>query len=250
MIITIFNEYHPNERVGKTEKVYPGGIHSALKTIFGDEHTVRTVTQEEAYNGLPDNVLDSTDVLIWWSKNWDKEVLNSVADKVVSRVLSGMGAVFLHSAKNSKPFLRLTGTTAATADIPPWKEPGERERLYVTAPSHPIAAGIPSGYIIPNEEPYCEYFDIPKPDDIVFLGGYENGMCIRAGVTFTRGLGKIFYFQPGHDTFPVYHDPVIRKIIHNAVMWASPAAKPETFNPPPKDNPGFFRKLISLPKKM
>ena len=130
-------------------------------------------------------------------------MLNSVADKVVSRIRQGMGGVFLHSAKNSKPFLRLTGTTSVTAPVP-WKETGENERLFVVSPSHPIAAEIPSGHIIPNEEPYCEYFDIPKPDDIVFLGGFGNGMCVRAGVTFTRGAGKIFYFQPGHDTFLLF----------------------------------------------
>ena len=225
MNITIFNEYHPNERTGKAEKNYPGGIHTALKTIFEGEHDVVTATQEQTCNGLTDEILDNTDVLLWWSKNWDNELLNSVADKVVSRIREGMGAVFLHSAKNSKPFPRLTGTTSATAPVS-WKEPGESERLFVVSPAHPIAEGIPSGYVIPNEEPYCEYFDIPKPDDIVFLGGFGNGMCIRAGVTFTRGAGKIFFFQPGHDSFPVYNDKVIRRIILNAVNWAKPVAKP------------------------
>lgn len=226
MNITIFNEYHPNEHTGKAEKNYPGGIHIALKSIFeSQEYDVVTATQEQACNGLTDEILDNTDVLLWWSKNWDNELLNSVADKVVSRIREGMGAVFLHSAKNSKPFLRLTGTTSATAPVS-WKEPGESERLFVVSPAHPIAEGIPSGYVIPNEEPYCEYFDIPKPDDIVFLGGFGNGMCIRAGVTFTRGAGKIFFFQPGHDSFPVYNDKVIRRIILNAVNWAKPVAKP------------------------
>ena len=246
MNITIFNEYHPDERTGKTEKVYPGGIHETLKTIFGKEHSVTVATQEQAYNGLPDELLDKTDVLIWWSKNWDKELLNSVADKVVSRIRQGMGGVFLHSAKNSKPFLRLTGTTSVTAPVP-WKETGEYERLFVISPSHPIAAEIPSGHIIPNEEPYCEYFDIPKPDDIVFLGGFGNGMCVRAGVTFTRGAGKIFYFQPGHDTFPTYHDPVVRRIILNAVNWAAPApALTQTFESYKPEPQGFKAKVKKL----
>lgn len=228
MIVTIFNEYHPNERCGKAAKVYPEGIHTAIKELLSDKFEVYTATQDEAYNGLTDELLDKTDVLIWWSKNWDNEILNSVADKVVSRIQHGMGAIFLHSGKNSKPFLRLMGTSCKTKEVA-WGENGEREKLYVVSPTHPIAEGIPNGYLIPGEEPYCEYFDVPKPDETVFLGGFENGACVRAGMTFTRGTGKIFYFQPGHDTFPTYRDPVIGKILINAVVWAAPAAVAEDY---------------------
>lgn len=247
MIVTIFNEYHPNERVGKSAKIYPEGIHGAIKNLLGDGFDVRTATQDEPYNGLPDELLDKTDVLIWWSKNWDREVLNSVADKVVSRIQNGMGAVFLHSAKNSKPFLKLTGTSAKTKETE-GNENGERERLFVVAPSHPIARGVPSGYVLPNEEPYSEYFDVPKPDDLIFLGGFESGVCIRAGMTFTRGLGKIFYFQPGHDTFPAFHDPVIGRILKNAVLWAAPGEVVSDYMHAERSG-GLKQKIFKLFKK-
>ena len=179
MNITIFNEYHPNEQSGKAAKTYPGGIHTTLAELFGQlpDVQVRTATQEEPVHGLTDEVLDSTDVLVWWSKDWNNELLESVADKVASRILGGMGAIFLHSGKNSKPFRKLMGTTCAT-------NPG-----------------------------------------------------IRAGVTFRRGAGKIFYFQPGHETFPVYRDEAIRRVLLNAARWAAPTqqaapavnfAKPKT----------------------
>ena len=247
MIVTVFNEYHPDERSGKAEKVYPGGIHTVLKNLLGDDFTVRLATQDEPYNGLPDDILDSTDVLIWWSKSWNNEVLSTVTDKVVSRIQEGMGAIFLHSAKNSKPFMRLMGTSCSTPCVPQ-NENGECERLFTVAPAHPIAAGVPSGYLLQNEEPCVEYFDIPRPDDIVFLGAFGNGMCVRAGVTFTRGLGKIFYFQPGHETFPSFHDPVIGKILKNAVKWAAPAETVPSFNPARKPT-GIKEKVIKLFKK-
>ena len=224
MNITVFNEYHPDEQSGKAAKTYPGGIHTTLAELFGQlpDVQVRTATQEEPVHGLTDEVLDSTDVLVWWSKDWNNELLESVADKVASRILGGMGAIFLHSGKNSKPFRKLMGTTCATNPGIRAGESGETEKLYVCCPSHPIAEGFPNGYVIPNEEPYCEYFDIPEPDDIVFMGWFDGGSAVRAGVTFRRGAGKIFYFQPGHETFPVYRDEAIKRVLLNAARWAAP----------------------------
>ena len=224
MNITIFNEYHPNEQGGKAAKTYPGGLHLTLAEIFKNmpDVQIRTATQEEPVHGLTDEVLDSTDVLVWWSKDWHNELLESVSDKVTSRILEGMGAVFLHSGKNSKPFRKLMGTTCSTNPNVRAKEGGEQEKLYVCCPSHPIAEGFPNGYVLPNAEPYCEYFDIPEPDEIVFMGWFDGGSAVRAGVTFRRGAGKIFYFQPGHETYPIYHDEVIRRVLYNAVLWANP----------------------------
>ncbi|MBQ8312966.1 MAG: ThuA domain-containing protein, partial [Clostridia bacterium] len=81
-------------------------------------------------------------------------------------------------------------------------------------------------------EMYGECFDIPRPDDIIFIGWFAGGQVFRSGVTFTRGRGKIFYFQPGHEEAPVYEHPDIQRIITNAVRWAAPLCR----LPSPPDN--------------
>ena len=112
-----------------------------------------------------------------------------------------------------------------------WRH-GDRERLFCTCPTHPIAQGIPAWLDIPKEEMYGEFFDIPKPDDVVFTGWFAGGEVFRSGCTFTRGLGKIFYFQPGHEEYPIYHMPVIQQIIKNGVRWCVPVIR----RPAPLDN--------------
>ncbi|HOB64652.1 MAG TPA: ThuA domain-containing protein [Clostridia bacterium] len=224
MNITVWNEYHPKHQSGKTAKVYPNGLHNAIKDIFKDnpEINVRCATQEEPENGLPDKVLDETDVLIWWGHNWHENVLDSVVDRVCQRVLKGMGIIFLHSSHESKPFKKLMGTTCSLK----WREDGGGERLWTINPSHPIAYGVPETFTLEQEEMYGEFFDVPTPDEIVFLGWFEGGEVFRSGITYRRGYGKIFYFQPGHETYPIFYDKTIQKIIYNAAMWASPSAPP------------------------
>ena len=133
---------------------------------------------------------------------------------------SGMGFIPLHSSHFALPFKRLMGTSCTLL----WRD-DNRERLWCSAPAHPIAAGIPAHFELANEEMYGEFFDIPNPDDVVFIGWFSGGEVFRSGVTFHRGLGKIFYFQPGHETCPTYHDPVIRQVIKNAVNWAKPTMR-------------------------
>lgn len=222
MNITIFNEYHPKQQTGKVAKVYPSGLHSVIKEIFKDnpDCSVRTATQEEPENGLTDKVLDETDVLIWWGHAWHENVLDSVVNKVCNRVLQGMGIIFLHSSHESKPFKKLMGTTCSLK----WREDGDSERIWTINPSHPIAYGVPETFALEQEEMYGEFFDIPTPDDLVFMGWFPGGEVFRSGCTFRRGYGKIFYFQPGHETYPVYYDKNIQKIIYNAAFWVSPSA--------------------------
>ena len=62
---------------------------------------------------------------------------------------------------------------------------------------------------------YGEFFDIPKPDELVFIGGFSGGEVFRSGCVWNRGYGKVFYFQPGHETYRSYYDPDIRRIIQN-----------------------------------
>lgn len=219
MNITIWNEYHPSQKAGKALKAYPDGIHAALKTIFAEENiNVHIALQEEPENGLTDKVLNNTDVLIWWGSAWQDSVLDAVAEKVCKRILAGMGAVFLHSANGSKPFKKLMGTTCSLKR----REDDQKERLWVINPSHPVANGLPETFSIDNEEMFGEYFDIPAPDELVLLGWYPGGEVCRSGCAFRRGYGKIFYFQPGHETYPVYQNTHVRKVIYNAALWAAP----------------------------
>ena len=168
-------------------------------------------------HGLTEEVLANTDVLIFWSHALQEEFSEEVARRVRRHVLGGMGLIALHSAHYSKVMKLLLGTSMSLK----WRH-GDRERLWCTAPGHPIARGIEESFEIPREEMYGEYFDIPKPDDVIFTGWFSGGEVFRSGCTFTRGRGKIFYFQPGHEEYPIYYMPQIQKIIKNAVKWCAP----------------------------
>lgn len=201
-------------------QAYPDGLGVTLKNYLNqlDGIEAELVTQDMPDCGLTAEVLDRTDVLIWWAHITHDSVPDSLAFLVEQYVLRGMGFIALHSAHLSKPLKFLLGTSCTLQ----WRE-GDRERIWTTAPAHPIAAGIPASFELDVEEMYGEYFDIPKPDDVIFTGWFAGGEVFRSGCTWTRGYGKIFYFQPGHETNPTYHNPVILKVIENAVRWTAPA---------------------------
>lgn len=202
--------------------VHPAGIHGTLAKLFGEEADmqVRTVTMDMPECGLTQEVLDDTDVLVWWAHIAHDRVPDEIAMRVKQAVLKGMGFIALHSAHQCKPLQMLLGTSGALK----WRE-DDRSRVWCTCPTHPIAAGIPESFELPEEEMYCEFFDIPKPDDLVFISWYAGGEVFRSGCTWTRGYGKIFYFQPGHETQRSYFVPEVRRILKNAVRWAAPAMR-------------------------
>ena len=218
--VTVWNEYLHEKRSPEIAKVYPEGIHGAiaesLRGLGGFD--VRTATLEQPEHGLTDDVLDVTDVLIWWGHMAHGRVSDDVVDKVQSRVLNGMGLIVLHSGHFSKVFRRLMGTSCGLV----WREMGEKHRLWVTAPGHPIAEGVGPYFEVPHTEMYGEFFDIPQPDELVFIGWFQGGNVFRSGCCFYRGRGKIFYFQPGHETFPIYYQPEVVQVMGNAVRWAAP----------------------------
>ena len=218
--VTIWNEYLHERQDQRVAAMYPQGIHEAiaagLKAHAGDEVVARTATLDQPEHGLPDEVLRETDVLIWWGHVAHDQVTDSVVDRVQQRVLGGMGLVALHSSLESKIFQRLLGTTGALR----WREAGERELVWTVSPAHPIAAGIPHPFIIPEQETYSEYFDIPQPDELVFISSFTGGEVFRSGCCFVRGRGRMFYFGPGHETYPVYHQVEVQRVIANAVHWA------------------------------
>ncbi len=226
MNITIYNEYVHEQTDAEVRAVYPDGIHGALASFLGEGNTIRTFTLETA-NDITDDVLNDTDVMLWWGHMRHQEVPDEVAIRVKEAVLRGMGMIFLHSAHHSKPFRLLMGTMCNLT----WREDGDMERIWTVMPSHPIAQGIGRYFELPHVETYGEPFTIPNPDDVVFIGWYEGGEVFRSGVTFHRENGKIFYFQPGHETFPIFYDQNVQTVIKNAVNWAKPIYRGELLCP-------------------
>jgi trehalose utilization protein len=218
---TIWNENVPHPTVPDEAVAYPDGIHGALAEglteLCGDGIAVRTATLADDEHGLPVSVLADTDVLLWWSHLHHQAVAEDVVDRVVRRVHDGMGFIALHSSQGSEVFRRLMGTSCAVGG---WREP-DRESLWVVDPAHPIAQGITGPVLIPQQEMYSEFFDIPPPDELVFISSFSGGEVFRSGCCFVRGRGRIFYFSPGHEFYPVYRQPEIRRIIANAVVWAA-----------------------------
>jgi trehalose utilization protein len=184
---------------------------------------VRTATLDEPEHGLTDDVLAQTDVLIWWGHMAHAEVSDEVVEKVQKRVLEGMGLIVLHSGHFSKIFRKLMGTTCSLK----WREIGERQRLWVVDPGHPIAEGLDEYFEIPHCEMYGEFFDIPAPDELVFISWFQGGEVFRSGCCYHRGRGKVFYFCPGHETLPIYHQAEPLRVIANAVRWATPSEGPQ-----------------------
>jgi trehalose utilization protein len=221
--VTVWNEFRHEKKDQKVIEIYPDGMHEAIaRPLRGEGFTVRTATLDEPEHGLTEEVLAETDVLLWWGHMAHKEVSDEVVERVQKRVLEGMGLIVLHSAHASKIFMRLMGTGCMLS----WREAGERERLWVVAPGHPIAEGIGEYFEIPHEEMYGEFFDIPAPDALVFVSWFQGGEVFRSGCCFERGQGKIFYFRPGHETHPTYHQPEVQRVISNAVRWAAPTSRP------------------------
>lgn len=216
--VTVWNEFAHEREHENVKAVYPDGIHNCIKRFLeADDVAVTTATLDMPECGLPDAVLDNTDVLLWWGHCHHHKVPDELARKVQERVQKGMGFIALHSAHHSKPFRLLMGTNCDLR----WRD-GDRERVWCVNPAHPIAKGLPAYFELEHEEMYGECFTIPKPDDVVFAGWFAGGELFRSGCTFTRGMGKIFYFQPGHEEFPTYKNAYVQQILKNAVQWVKP----------------------------
>jgi trehalose utilization protein len=194
-------------------------VANGIRPLLGDQVQIRTATLDEPEHGLPQEVLDQTDVLTWWGHGAHDRVSDGVVDRVHRRVLNGMGLIAMHSAHLSKIFVRLMGTSCMLR----WRDVGELERLWIVDPSHAIVDGIEGEYFeIPRAEMYGEHFDIPPPDEIITISWFAGGEVFRSGCTFRRGKGKIFYFRPGHETFPIYYDANVLRILANGIRWAAP----------------------------
>jgi len=216
--VTVWNEYRHERESDAVAEVYPRGIHAAVAEGLEERgHEVTTATLDETAHGLTEDVLAETDVLTWWGHRAHVEVDDGVVDRVQEAVLDGTGFLALHSAHYSKPFRRLMGTSCSLK----WREADETERLWVTAPGHPVADGVGDYLELPETEMYGEHFDVPEPETTVFASWFEGGEVFRSGCAWTRGAGRVFYFRPGHETYPIYHREDVRDVLDSAVTWAA-----------------------------
>jgi trehalose utilization protein len=219
--VTVWNEFrHEKNASHPASKIYPDGMHAPIVGHLNGAPglSARAATLDEAEHGLPEAVLSHTDVLIWWGHMAHHEVKDEIVERVHQRVLAGMGLVVLHSGHFSKIFRKLMGTTCNLK----WREADEKERIWTIDHAHPIAEGVGEMFELAEEEMYGEPFDIPQPDELVFVSWFAGGEVFRSGCTWHRGQGKVFYFRPGHESYPTYHNPQILQVITNGVHWAAP----------------------------
>ena len=218
--VTVWNEFLHEKENEKVRRIYPDGIHQTIAEFLAQNQDIaaQTATLHQPEHGLSEKVLNQTDVLIWWGHKAHDQVSDVVVRRVQNKVLEGMGLIVLHSAHHSKIFKLLMGTNCSLR----WREAGEKERLWNIKHSHPIAEGIGEFIELPHAEMYGERFDIPNPDKVIFISWFEGGEVFRSGCCWERGHGRIFYFRPGHETYPIYHNEQIQKVITNAMRWAKP----------------------------
>lgn len=221
--VTVWGENVHEQKHESIREIYPTGMHQCIADGLSEAEDIeaRCATLQEPEHGLTAEVLAATDVLTWWGHAAHGQVEDAIVERVQKRVWEGMGLIVLHSGHYAKIFKRLMGTSCSLT----WREAGEKERLWVCNPAHPIAQGIDRYFEIPNTEMYGEPFGIPTPDEQVFVSWFQGGEVFRSGCTWKRGNGKIFYFRPGHETYPIYHHEQVRLVLKNAVRWARPDAE-------------------------
>ncbi len=219
----VWNEFVHERENDTVRGIYPDGIHAAIAAALNTDDGIDASTAflGQPEDGLPASRLKDTDVLLWWGHKAHGQVEDATVDRVAQRVHEGMGLIVLHSGHFSKIFKRLMGTPCSLR----WREAGEKERLWVVNLAHPIMQRVGDRLELPNEEMYGEPFLVPEPLETVLISWFEGGEVFRSGLTYQRGAGRIFYFRPGHETYPTYHDATVQTVLRNAVHWAyNPAA--------------------------
>src|SRR4051812_4974912 len=238
--VTVWGENVHERRDEPVRAIYPEGMHTTIadgiSALLGERVQTRTATLDQPEHGLTDDVLAETDVLTWWGHAAHEAVDDAVAERVQAAVLGGMGLLVLHSGHYSKPFRLLLGTSCSLR----WRNDDDRELVWTVAPAHPIAAGVPHPIVIDRHEMYGEPFDIPAPDELVFVSSFSGGEVFRGGGCFVRGHGRIFYFSPGDQEYPIYHHPDIQRVLANAVEWAAPQGERRPVPDAPESPKGWF----------
>jgi trehalose utilization protein len=217
--VTVWGEYRHEKHNAQVGEIYPQGMHEAIASALrkSSNLAVTTAHLDEPEHGLTDERLKQTDVLTWWGHLAHDDLQDLIAERVYHRVHEGMGLIVLHSGHFSKPFKKLMGTGCNLK----WRVGTDREIVWVTRPGHRITQGIDDHFVLANEEMYGEFFDIPEPTETIFISSFSGGEVFRSGCTWMRGAGRIFYFRPGHETFPTFHNANVLKVIENACHWAA-----------------------------
>ncbi len=220
--VTVWSEFRHEKNNPAVSAIYPRGMHEQIAGHLRKNSSleVATATLDEPEHGLTDERVRTTDVLIWWGHLAHDELQDLIVERVYHRVMAGMGLIVLHSGHFSKIFRKLMGTSCNLK----WRISDDRETLWVTRPGHPILQGIDDHFTLAQEEMYGEFFDIPEPLETILISNFSGGEVFRSGCTWTRGAGRIFYFRPGHESYPSYHDSNVLRIIENAVSWAAPTS--------------------------
>jgi trehalose utilization protein len=240
---TVWGENVHEQTNKDVARIYPEGMHAQIAAVLAKDRNIvaTTVTLQDPENGMTEAKLDHTDVLLWWGHAAHEDVDDAVVERIVERVWQGMGLIVLHSGHYSKVFRRLMGSPCLLH----WREAGERERLWVVNPGHPIAKGLPRYFELENEEMYGEPFGVPEPLETVLISWFQGGEAFRSGLTYRRGAGNIFYFRPGHETYPTYHDGNVGTLLRNAVNWAyNPERHPEVLTAPNTTIDKSIEKLV------
>ena len=219
--VVVWNEFRHEKSEESIREIYPEGLHAVIASALSKDVMlqVRMAALDDPDQGLPPEVLNDTDVLIWWGHMVHHEVNDDLVAAIRERVhLGKMGLIVLHSGHHSKVFRSVVGTTGNLS----WGR-NQKEIVWNVSPTHPIAAGIPDHFCLEREELYAEPFYVGEPDETVFLSWFEDGFVMRSGLVFKRSAGKIFYFQPGHEECRSFYNEWVQKIIRNAVYYVKPS---------------------------
>ena len=221
--LLVWNERRQDRTQADVIKVYPNGMNAAVAEGLkaNGDFKITCAEQDDPEHGCSEETLAQTDVLFWWAHCTHGEISDVVVERIARHVNEGMGLVVMHSGHISKVFKRVMGTSGSLT----WREDGAGERIWTIEPSHPIAEGVPAHFELEEEEMYGERFDIPTPETLVFLGWFPHGEVFRSGCTWSRGHGRVFYFQPGHESHPTYYNPHVRRILANAARWCAPRVR-------------------------
>jgi trehalose utilization protein len=116
------------------------------------------------------------------------------------------------------------GTTQLQIKLPSCVFPAVRadakpSHVRILAKNHPIARGVPETFDISQTEMYDEPFHVPTPDAVIFEERWDAGERFRGGCLWNLGAGKVFYFRPGHETYPVFKEAAPLRLVENAVRW-------------------------------
>jgi len=204
--------------------VYPNGINGAVAEFLAKDKglSVKTANITDPDLGVSDAVLDQTDVLIWFGHQKHAEVPEAVIQRIVAHIRDkGMGYLPLHSSHYALPFKAALNAILETKDVGSWRDyinDGKPLEIIVADSTHPIAKGV-KNFTIPKTERYVEPFQVPGAETVVFNGTYADGQHARQGLCWTLGQGRIFYWRPGHEEYPIFFQPEVQKIITNAVHW-------------------------------